>query len=69
MCDPDPCIGGGYASSSRTIMRGGGVGRSIVANGGDLGGPCVPVGAFSAGSTKGSSVKFVSTSTSFRTKY
>nr|XP_056723235.1 keratin, type II cytoskeletal cochleal-like [Euleptes europaea] len=80
VCDPDPCIGGGFGSSSRTIIRGGGIssgggvcgtniGRSIVANGGELGGPCLPVGAYSAGSTKGSNVKFVSTSTSFRTKY
>ncbi|XP_060109154.1 keratin, type II cytoskeletal cochleal-like [Heteronotia binoei] len=74
VCDPDPYIGGGYASSSRTLIRGGGVcgtnmGKSIVANGGDLGPPCLPVGAYSAGSTKGSNVKFVSTSTSFRTKY
>ncbi|XP_062975772.1 keratin, type II cytoskeletal cochleal-like [Elgaria multicarinata webbii] len=78
VCDPDPCIGGGYTSSSRTVVRGGGIvsngggvcgtgiGRSIVTGGGELG---LPVGVYSAGSTKGSNVKFVSTSTSFRTKY
>ncbi|XP_032994326.1 keratin, type II cytoskeletal cochleal-like [Lacerta agilis] len=68
--DSDPCIGGGYASSSRTIVRGGGiVGRSIMAGGSELGAPCLSVGGHSAGSTKSSNVKFVSTSTSFRTKY
>ncbi|XP_066473602.1 keratin, type II cytoskeletal cochleal-like [Tiliqua scincoides] len=81
MGDPDACMGGGYASSSRTIIRSGGImsngggvcgigtGKSLVAGGGELGVPCLPVRAFSSGSTKGSNVKFVSTSTSFRTKY
>lgn len=81
MGDPDACIGGGgYASNSRTIIRGGGImsngsvcgigtARSLVVGSGELGGPCLPIGAFSSGSTKGSNVKFVSTSTSFRTKY
>ncbi|XP_042310473.1 keratin, type II cytoskeletal cochleal-like [Sceloporus undulatus] len=83
MCDPDPCIGGGYASSSRSFVRGGGIvsssgggmcspgiGRKISSTSGtELGGPCLSVGGYSAGSTKSSNVKFVSTSTSFRTKY
>nr|XP_060620187.1 keratin, type II cytoskeletal cochleal-like [Anolis sagrei ordinatus] len=83
VCDPDPSIGGGYASSSRNFVRSGG----IVSSGGggmcspglgrnlsaasciDLGGPGLPTGGYSTGSAKSSNVKFVSTSTSFRTKY
>uniref|UniRef100_A0ABM5FHV8 Keratin, type II cytoskeletal cochleal-like n=1 Tax=Pogona vitticeps TaxID=103695 RepID=A0ABM5FHV8_9SAUR len=83
LCDPDPCIGGGYAASSKTVLRGGGIlssgggggsahgmGRTFTAASvGDPGAPCLPVGAYSAGSAKGSNVKFVSTSTSYRAKY
>ncbi|KAJ7317781.1 hypothetical protein JRQ81_003943 [Phrynocephalus forsythii] len=91
VCDTDPCIGGGYTASSKTVIRAGGIvssggggggrggggsthGCGLVqslmdSSGGDGGTPCLPSGTYSAGSSKGSNIKFVSTSTSFRTKY
>uniref|UniRef100_A0A8D0GTF3 IF rod domain-containing protein n=1 Tax=Sphenodon punctatus TaxID=8508 RepID=A0A8D0GTF3_SPHPU len=73
--DIDPCIGGGYASSSKTVVRSGGVlggpgiGRGIISSCGDVCPPCMPTGGYSTGSGRSSNVKYVSTSTSYRTKY
>uniref|UniRef100_A0A8C4Y8A6 IF rod domain-containing protein n=1 Tax=Gopherus evgoodei TaxID=1825980 RepID=A0A8C4Y8A6_9SAUR len=80
VCDSDPCFGGSYSSSSRTLLKTGGVlssggmcdtriGRSIVANLGDVCAPCVPTGGYSTSSGRSSKVKCVSTTSSYRTKY
>uniref|UniRef100_A0A8C3HZC3 IF rod domain-containing protein n=1 Tax=Chrysemys picta bellii TaxID=8478 RepID=A0A8C3HZC3_CHRPI len=80
VCDGDPCFGGSYSSSSRTLLKTGGVlssggicdariGRSIVANLGDVCAPCVPTGGYSTSSGRSSNVKCVSTTSSYRTKY
>uniref|UniRef100_A0A8C0INH1 IF rod domain-containing protein n=1 Tax=Chelonoidis abingdonii TaxID=106734 RepID=A0A8C0INH1_CHEAB len=69
-----------YSSSSRTLLKTGGVlssggmcdariGRSIVANLGDVCAPCVPTGGYSTSSGRSSKVKCVSTTSSYRTKY
>uniref|UniRef100_A0A8C0INI9 IF rod domain-containing protein n=1 Tax=Chelonoidis abingdonii TaxID=106734 RepID=A0A8C0INI9_CHEAB len=80
VCDGSPCFGGSYSSSSRTLLKTGGVlssggmcdariGRSIVANLGDVCAPCVPTGGYSTSSGRSSKVKCVSTTSSYRTKY
>ncbi|XP_005291933.2 keratin, type II cytoskeletal cochleal-like [Chrysemys picta bellii] len=80
VCDGDPCFGGSYSSSSRTLLKTGGVlssggicdariGRSVVANLGDVCAPCVPTGGYSTSSGRSSNVKCVSTTSSYRTKY
>ncbi|XP_067385833.1 keratin, type II cytoskeletal cochleal-like [Emydura macquarii macquarii] len=80
VCDSDPCFGGNYTSSSRTLLKTGGVvssggvcdtriGRGIVANSEDVCAPCVLTGGYSTGSGRSSKVKIVSTSSSYRTKY
>uniref|UniRef100_A0A8C3P969 IF rod domain-containing protein n=1 Tax=Chrysemys picta bellii TaxID=8478 RepID=A0A8C3P969_CHRPI len=45
------------------------IGRSIVANLGDVCAPCVPTGGYSTSSGRSSNVKCVSTTSSYRTKY
>uniref|UniRef100_A0A7M4FTP2 Keratin, type II cytoskeletal cochleal-like n=1 Tax=Crocodylus porosus TaxID=8502 RepID=A0A7M4FTP2_CROPO len=76
----NPCFGGGYTSSSRALFRSGGLvssggmcstsaGKSIVTGAGDTHAPCVPADGYSAGSGRSSNVKFVSSTTSYRTKY
>uniref|UniRef100_A0A7M4EBS3 Keratin, type II cytoskeletal cochleal-like n=1 Tax=Crocodylus porosus TaxID=8502 RepID=A0A7M4EBS3_CROPO len=71
---------GGYTSSSRALFRSGGLvssggmcstsaGKSIVTGAGDTHAPCVPADGYSAGSGRSSNVKFVSSTTSYRTKY
>ncbi|XP_013810920.2 keratin, type II cytoskeletal cochleal-like [Apteryx mantelli] len=75
-CDADPCVGGSYSSSSRTLFRsrglatGGGVcSKSIVTGSGDACAPCTSAGGYSAASGNSSNVKFTSTTTSYRVKY
>uniref|UniRef100_A0A7M4FTU4 Keratin, type II cytoskeletal cochleal-like n=1 Tax=Crocodylus porosus TaxID=8502 RepID=A0A7M4FTU4_CROPO len=73
ICDPDPCIGGGYPAA-RSSMRISGVScdRGIYSTAmgptaGDMSSPCVPAGSISNRSTRSSNIRFVSTSSS-RTK-
>ncbi|XP_006122751.2 keratin, type II cytoskeletal cochleal-like [Pelodiscus sinensis] len=75
VCESDPCFGGGFTSSSRALLKTGGVvssggvcdarfGRGL----GDVCAPCVPPIAYSTGSGRSSTVKYVSTTSSCRTK-
>ncbi|XP_074836106.1 keratin, type II cytoskeletal cochleal-like [Carettochelys insculpta] len=80
VCDSDPCFGSSYSSSSRMLLKTGGVissggvrdakfGRSIVGSLGDVYAPCAPTSRYSTGSGRSSGVKCVSTTSSYRTKY
>uniref|UniRef100_A0A8C3HZ66 IF rod domain-containing protein n=1 Tax=Chrysemys picta bellii TaxID=8478 RepID=A0A8C3HZ66_CHRPI len=63
VCDGDPCV---LSSGGICDAR---IGRSIVANLGDVCAPCVPTGGYSTSSGRSSNVKCVSTTSSYRTKY
>uniref|UniRef100_A0A7M4EAI2 Keratin, type II cytoskeletal cochleal-like n=1 Tax=Crocodylus porosus TaxID=8502 RepID=A0A7M4EAI2_CROPO len=60
-------LSGGLVSSGGMCSTS--AGKSIVTGAGDTHAPCVPADGYSAGSGRSSNVKFVSSTTSYRTKY
>uniref|UniRef100_A0A663NAV1 Keratin 84 n=1 Tax=Athene cunicularia TaxID=194338 RepID=A0A663NAV1_ATHCN len=73
-CSTDPRFGGSYSSSSRPLFRSRGLvtgegicGKSITVSG-DIRAPCTTTG-YSDGNGKSSNVKFMSSTTSYMSKY